>query len=115
MVGQPLLPWVKAQAKCHASSLVAEEHDAVVATRLPIGGSDTGDFPREVALEMFLFPRLAGFSDGLCLKQIIHFCFFFHNYRRLCQPLLLLTRLLPTKNIHAASDTDSLLAPFHVA
>ena len=55
------------------ASLAAEVRDAVVATRLPIGGSDTGDFPREVALEMFLFPRLAGFSDGLCLKQIILF------------------------------------------
>lgn len=54
-------------------SLAAEQHDAVVATRLSIGSSEPGDFPREVALEMFLFPRLAGFSDDLCLKQIIHF------------------------------------------
>ncbi len=75
LVGQPLLPWVKAQAKCHASSLVAEEHDAVVATRLPIGGSDTGDFREGSGSRLFLFPRLAGFSDGLCLKQIILFCF----------------------------------------
>lgn len=51
---QPLL-WVEAQEKCHVSSLVAEERDAVVATRLPIGGSDSGDFPREVALNCFCF------------------------------------------------------------
>lgn len=33
--------------------LAVDECDAVVATRLPIGGSDSGDFPREAALEMF--------------------------------------------------------------
>jgi hypothetical protein len=54
-------------------SLAAEERDAVVATRLSFGGSGRGDFPREVALNVFLFPRLGGFSDGLCLKQTILF------------------------------------------
>jgi hypothetical protein len=43
--GQPLLPWVKAQAECHASSLVAVERDAVVATRLSFGGSDGATSP----------------------------------------------------------------------